>query len=150
MANGIIETLARTLMINRLDRDFSDSTIRRNMVMPIALSVLSYKSIIEALKRIAIDHDAMKKDIEKHQEVWIETIKVYAITHGIPDAYEILKKKTRGMVMTVQDLVDLIEIFPLTKNQKKECLSFCGKQVNPYPTKIVEEALRKAKKLMSL
>ena len=150
LANGIIETLARTLMINRLDSDFSDSTMRRNIVTPIALSVLSYQSIIEALKRTALDHDVIEKDIETHQEVWIETIKVYATAHGISDAYEILKKKTRGLVMTVQDLVDLIETLPLTRNQKKECLSFCGEQVNPYPSKIVEEALRKTIKLLSL
>lgn len=150
LANGIIETLIRTLMINRLDRDFSDSTVRRNIVIPIALSVLSYQSILEALKRIAVDHDAMKKDIENHQEMWIETIKVYAVTHGISNAYEILKKQTRGMVMTVEDLKNLIETLPLTKIQKRECLSFCGTRVNPYPKKIVEEAIHKAKKLLSL
>ncbi len=150
LAHGIIETLARTLMINRLDRDFSDSTIRRNIVTPIALSVLSYQSIIEALTRIGVDHDVIEKDIEKHQEVWIETVKAYAIAHGVSYAYEVLKKKTRGVVMAVQDLADLIETLPLTKNQKKECLSFCSTHVNPYPLKIVEEALRRTKQCLSL
>lgn len=150
LANGIMETLTRTLMINRLDRDFSDSTVRRNIVTPIALSVLSYQSICEALKRIEVDHDAIEKDIERHQEIWIETVKVYAVAHGISDAYEVLKNKTRGITITVQNLKDLIETLPLTKSQQKECLSFCGERVNPYPEKIVKEAIQKAKKILSL
>lgn len=144
MANGIIETLVRKLPLNRLQRDFSDSTIRRNLVMPIALSVLSYQSLEEALKRIVVDRVAMKQDLDRHAEVWMETVKTYVVMHGITDMYDRLKKETRGRTLCRADLQALIWALPLTTSEKKGLMTCCEVGYNAYPQRIVREAVKKA------
>ena len=147
VANGMIEVFARKLPVNRLQRDFSDSTMRRNIVMPMALSLLSYQSIVEALARIEVDRDAMHKDLNNHAEVWTETVKTYGITHGVVDMYDRLKKATRGRVLTQQDLPRLISSLPLNKKEQTELQSLCDGNHNPYPGRIVEEVVKRAKKI---
>ncbi|MBI3955939.1 hypothetical protein HY339_01635 [Candidatus Gottesmanbacteria bacterium] len=147
MANGIIETLARKLPINRLQRDFSDSTVRRSLVMPIALSLLSYQSIVEGLSRIAVNRAAVSLDLSTHAEVWIETVKAYGLAHGIADMYERLKKATRGKVLSQEDLQDLITGLPLKEKEKQEMRSLCDGHHNPYPGRIVAEVVGRAKKI---
>ncbi len=141
MANGVIEIFARKLPINRLQRDFSDSTLRRNLVVPLALSLLSYQSIVEGLSRVAVNRAAVNEDLATHAEVWIETVKTYGLTHGIADMYDRLKKETRGRALSQADLRRLIDGLPLHNKEKKELRALCGAGHNPYPARIVEESM---------
>ncbi len=150
MANGVIEALVRKLPINRLSRDFSDSTLRRNIVLPLAYSLLSYQSIVEALTRIEVDREAIAADIDSHQEVWLETVKAYGTVHGIVDMYERLKKETRGRVLSKNNLEKLVMELPLKKSEKVELLFLCNGRGNPYSSLIVSEAINKANNLMKL
>lgn len=144
MANGIIETLVRKLPINRLQRDFSDSTARRNLVLPLAYSVLSYQSLVEGLSRIEVNRIAIKQDLNSHAEVWIETVKTYGLKHGIVDMYDTLKKETRGRTLSHADLQALISALPLSMQEKKELMTLCDGSHNPYTSRIVDEIVRKA------
>ncbi len=150
MANGIIETFVRTLPVNRLQRDFSDSTMRRNMVLPFAYSLLSYQSIVEALDRITVDRDAIEHDRNNHAEIWTETVKAYGTVHGISDMYERVKKATRGRILSQTDLHDLIDSLPLKKKERQELISLCDGTHNPYPARIVEEVVGRAKRVIGL
>lgn len=148
MANGIIEVFCRKLSVNRLQRDFSDSTMRRNIVFPIAFSLLSYQSIGQALDRIEVDKKRIADDLDNHAEVYTETIKSYGTMHGISDMYERLKKTTRGNVLSQIDLQELITSLPLKEKEKQELKTLCnGGMHNPFPGKIVEEVITRAKKL---
>ena len=144
MANGIIETLVRKLPINRLQRDFSDSTLRRNLVMPIALGLLSYQSIVKGLSRIAVNREAMRDDLCSHAEVWVETVKTYGLMHGISDMYDRLKKETRGRTLSASDLEALISGLPLSTKEKKELINLCDGTHNPYPARIVDEIVKRS------
>lgn len=148
MANGIIEVFCRKFPVNRLQRDFSDSTMRRNIVLPIAFSLLSYQSIGQALDRIEVDKKRIAVDLDNHAEVYTETIKSYGTMHGISDMYERLKKTTRGNVLSQIDLQELITSLPLKEKEKQELKTLCngGKQ-NPFPGRIVSEVVARAKKL---
>lgn len=146
-ANGMIETLVRTLPVNRLQRDFSDSTLRRNLVLPFAYSLLSYQSIIEGLRRIKIDRTGMQEDLAKHQEAWIETVKTYGLAHGVSDMYERLKKKTRGKSFSARSFDALIQDLSLTESQKEELHTYCSYSANPYPARIVERVCKRAKRV---
>lgn len=147
MANGIIEIFCRKLPVNRLQRDFSDSTMRRNVVTPLALGFLSYQSIATALERIEVNTDAIAEDLNSHAEVWTETIKTYGAIRGIGDMYERLKRATRGRVLSKKDLQDLITGLPLKETEKQELMSICRGQENPFPARIVSEVIARAKKL---
>ncbi|MDO8452103.1 MAG: lyase family protein [bacterium] len=149
MANGIIEIFCRALPINRLSRDFSDSTIRRNLVLPLAYSLLSYQSILEGLSRTAVDRDAMKRDMEAHEEIFIETIKAFGLTHGIAGMFDILKTKTRGRILSRLDVLELIRELPLSERQKSELTDLLSTS-NPYPSSLVDEACRLGKKVISI
>lgn len=148
MANGIIEVFCRKFPVNRLQRDFSDSTMRRNIVLPIAFSLLSYQSICQAFDRIEVDKKRMAQDLDNHAEVYTETIKSYGTMHGISDMYERLKKATRGKVLSQIDLQDLITSLPLKEKEKQELKTLCnGGLHNPFPGRIVSEVVARAKKL---
>lgn len=150
MANGIFETLCRALPINRLQRDFSDSTTRRNLSIPLGLSVLSYLSIVEGLQRITVDTDAIAENLARHQEVWVETVKTFAILHGVPNAYDLLKSKTRGKTLTYDELMNVIDLLPLSKEDSRVLFEIIKKGKNPYPARIVDEAVKKANKVFKL
>lgn len=150
MANGVIELFARKLPINRLQRDFSDSTLRRNLVLPIAYSLLSYQSIVEGMNRIDIDTDAITKDVENHPEVWTETVKAYGIAHGVADMYDRLKKATRGRNVTQEDIQKFILDLPLTSREKQEVQALCDGKGNPYPARMVSEVVKRARKVIKI
>lgn len=147
MANGIIEVLIRKLPVNRLQRDFSDSTMRRNIVLPLAYSLLSYQSIVVALARIDVNRDAIDRDVQNHAEVWTETVKAYGMIHGISDMYDRLKRMTRGRVLTTPDLGEIITSLPLQESEKNELIGLCDGRKNPYPERIVEETVNRANRL---
>jgi len=147
MANGIIEIFCRKLPINRLQRDFSDSTMRRNIAFPIALSLLSYQSICQAFDRIEVNKERIAEDLKNHAEVFTETIKAYGTTHGIGDMYERLKNATRGRVLSEKDLHRILNELGLKGSEKKELMALCNENHNPYPGIIVEKVVARAKKL---
>lgn len=151
MANGIIETMARTLMVNKLQRDFTDSTIRRNVSLICAYSLLSYQSIAEGFLRLVVDKKAIAGDLSQHAEVWIEPIKLIMLESGRGDAYELLKNMTRGAVYTCDELKSVMSTLNLPENVKKRITHIIdGQSENPYPRRIVREALTRVKKLHSL
>ncbi|MBI3577646.1 hypothetical protein HY086_06425 [Candidatus Gottesmanbacteria bacterium] len=150
MANGDIETISRQLLVNRLQRDFSDSTIRRMVVVPLSLSLLSYQSIAEGLRRLTVDHEVISESLARHPEVSLEMVKVFGTTHGIADMFERLKGKTRGKNLTKDDLDALISDLPLSEKEKNQLRELLEKHENPYPGRIVDEAVVKAKKIFSL
>ncbi len=149
VANGLIETLSRTLMTNRLQRDFSDSTVRRHIVLPIASSLLSYQSLSEALRRIEIEKQVMRQDIDAHAEVFVEPLKTFLVHHGAPDVYAALKEETRGRQLNKAELSQiLVRRFPkyLTTETVKSVIGQSLK--NPYPGTIVRTGVKRAKRLL--
>lgn len=148
MANGMLEIFCRKLPVNRLQRDFSDSTMRRNIVIPIALSLLSYQSICQAFDRIEVNKERMTEDLKNHAEVFTETIKAYGTMHGIGNMYERLKTVTRGKILTEKDLYNIINELGLKDSEKQEVIALCNEHNNPYPGEIVEKVVSRAKKLL--
>lgn len=146
-ANGIIELLVRKFPMNRLQRDFSDSTMRRNIVLPLAYSLLSYQSIVEALARIDVNREAIDRDVHAHAEIWTETVKAYGLMHGIRNMYDRLKRATRGRVVSEKDLTVIVRSLPLKESEKKELLVLCNGTKNPYPARIVDETVNRANRL---
>lgn len=145
VANGIIETFARALPINRLQRDFSDSTLRRNIVLPFAYSLLSYQSVVEAFVRVRVDRAALAQDLATHAEVWIEPIKALLITSEKKDMYEQLKALTRGRAFTQQELLSALEKLPMPRQTRARIIALVQTHTpeNPFPKRIVQEAIKK-------
>jgi len=95
IANAIFEHLAAKLPISRLQRDLTDSTVMRNIGVPIAHSLLAFKSLLQGLDKLIVNVEAINHDLENNWSVVSEGIQTILRREGYPNPYEALKELTR-------------------------------------------------------
>ena len=95
IANALYEHLAAKLPISRLQRDLSDSTVLRTIGVPVAHTVIAFKSIIRGLNKLILNEDAIRKDLANNWAVVAEAIQTILRREGYPNPYEALKDLTR-------------------------------------------------------
>jgi adenylosuccinate lyase len=95
VANGILEHLAAKLPISRLQRDLTDSTVTRNIGVPLAHSLIALKSLVRGLDKLVINQTAIESDLEDNWAVVSEGIQTILRREGFPEPYEALKALTR-------------------------------------------------------
>ncbi len=95
IANAIFEHLAAKLPISRLQRDLTDSTVLRNIGVPFAHSLISFKSILKGFGKLIVNEEAIKKDLEDNWAVIAEAIQTILRREGYKNPYETLKELTR-------------------------------------------------------
>ena len=100
VANSLFIYYAQKLSISRLQRDLSDSTVRRTFGTALAHSLLAWTNLRRGLKRIAPDGEKLKAELNAHWEVVSEGAQTILRAAGKSDAYESLKERTRGRVLT--------------------------------------------------
>lgn len=123
LANSILDHLASKLLISRLQRDLSDSTAQRNIGSAFAYMSIAYQSLIKGLDKIKIDKKVLDDDLDKNQEILAEAIQTILRREQIEDAYENLKKLTRGKSLDKETLItfiDSLEVSASVKNELKE------------------------------
>lgn len=107
-SNTLLEFYIRKLPRNRLQRDLSDSTIRRSFGIAFAFSYLSWQSLEEALTRLSPQPEVMRQDLDDHWEVLVGPVLTYLRRLEYKQAYEFLVSETRGKSLTRQTYLDLI------------------------------------------
>jgi len=123
LANSILDHLASKLVISRLQRDLSDSTAQRNIGSAFAYMSIANQSLIKGLDKIKIDKKVLDDDLDKNQEILAEAIQTILRREQIEDAYEHLKKLTRGKSLDKETLItfiDSLEVSASVKNELKE------------------------------
>jgi adenylosuccinate lyase len=95
MANAIYEHLSAKLPISRLQRDLTDSTVLRNIGVPIAHTLIALKSLHKGLDKLILNEDKIKADLEANWSVVAEGIQTILRREGYPKPYEALKELTR-------------------------------------------------------
>ncbi|GAA4787610.1 adenylosuccinate lyase [Olivibacter ginsenosidimutans] len=95
LANALFEYLAAKLPISRLQRDLTDSTVLRNIGVPFAHTLIAFTSIMRGLKKLILNEEALKADLEKNWAVVAEAIQTILRREGYPKPYEALKDLTR-------------------------------------------------------
>ena len=103
VANSLFMHYAQKLTISRLQRDLSDSTVRRTFGSALGHSLVGWTNFQRGLKRIAPDEEKLKAELNAHWEVISEGAQTILRAAGKPDAYESLKEQTRGRVLTETD-----------------------------------------------
>jgi adenylosuccinate lyase len=103
IANSLFNHYAQKLTISRLQRDLSDSTVRRTFGTALGHSLMAWTSLQRGLKRIAPDEEKLKAELNAHWEVVSEGAQTILRAAGKSDAYESLKEQTRGLVLTKAD-----------------------------------------------
>jgi adenylosuccinate lyase len=95
MANAVFEHLAAKLPISRMQRDLTDSTVTRNIGVPFGHTLIGLKSLLRGLKKILLNEDALRNDLQNNWAVVSEAIQTILRREGYPNPYEALKSLTR-------------------------------------------------------
>ena len=95
VANAILEHLSSKLPISRLQRDLTDSTVTRNIGVPLAHTLIGYTSLLKGLDKLVLNRDAIKKDLEENWVVVAEAIQTILRREGYPEPFEAVKALTR-------------------------------------------------------
>ena len=128
MANGIYEHLSAKLPISRLQRDLTDSTVLRNVGVPIGHSMIGLASTLKGLGKLLLNKGKIAADLDKNWAVVAEAIQTILRREGYPKPYEALKSLTRtNDAITEESIGSFIETLNVSDEIKKEL-----KQITPY------------------
>ena len=121
LANAIFNYLSEKLPVSRLQRDLTDSTVSRNIGVPIAHSLIAYKSLIKGLNKLLLNEEAIDKDLEKNWAVVAEAIQTILRREGFPKPYEKLKELTRNNAKidkeAIQNFIQKLKVEPDVKEE---------------------------------
>ena len=96
MANALLEHLSGKLPISRLQRDLTDSTVLRNIGVPVAHILIAFQSLEKGLSKLILNEAAIQEDLENNWPVVAEAIQTILRRENYPNPYEALKELTRG------------------------------------------------------
>ena len=124
LANAVFTFLSSKLPISRLQRDLTDSTVIRNLGVPMAHSLIAYKSLLKGLDKLILNESALESDLEENWAVVTEGIQTILRREGYPNPYEALKELTRkNVVITKKDIekfIDSLKVKPGVKAELKK------------------------------
>lgn len=124
LADALLTFMSLKLPVSRLQRDLSDSTVLRNIGMPLAYGMVALASVLKGLGKIQVNLPALEKDLEEHWEVVAEGIQTILRREGYPAPYEALKALTRtGAGTSRQAIGDFIEGLDVSEDIKEELRS---------------------------
>ena len=119
--NAMFEHLSAKLPVSRMQRDLTDSTVLRNVGVPMAHTVVAFKSILKGLNKLIINLDAINEDLEDNWAVVAEGIQTILRRESYPNPYEALKALTRtNKPITKSDIRIFIEQLDVSESVKEE------------------------------
>ncbi|GGH06197.1 adenylosuccinate lyase [Mucilaginibacter phyllosphaerae] len=123
IANALFEHLAAKLPISRLQRDLTDSTVLRNIGVPVAHTLIALKSTLKGLNKLLLNETAINASLEENWAVVAEAIQTILRREAYPNPYEALKELTRTNTQvnaqTIAEFVDGLEVSDAVKNEIK-------------------------------
>ena len=123
MANAIFSHLAQKLPVSRLQRDLTDSTVLRNIGVPIGHTVVAVKSLLKGLDKLILHRESIDADLDANWAVCAEAIQTILRREEIPNAYEKLKELTRvNRQITKEDIQGFIQTLDVPDSVKEEMM----------------------------
>jgi adenylosuccinate lyase len=120
-ANAIFEHFSMKLPISRLQRDLSDSTVLRNIGVPIGHSLIAFNSLLKGLNKLIVNTEKINSDLENNWAVVAEAIQTILRREGYPNPYEALLDLTRtNQKITFESISNFIENLDLGDTVKTE------------------------------
>jgi adenylosuccinate lyase len=121
VANAIFAHLSSKLPISRLQRDLTDSTVTRNIGVPLAHTLIAFKSLLKGLDKLLLNNEAIQNDLQKNWAVVTEAIQTILRREGYPEPYEALKALTRvHSHIDRNTILEFIESLDVTQTVKDE------------------------------
>ncbi|MBO5584895.1 MAG: adenylosuccinate lyase [Bacteroidaceae bacterium] len=121
MANAILAFLSQKLPVSRLQRDLTDSTVLRNVGVPMGHMVISIQSTLKGLRKLLLNQDAINRDLDNCWAVCAEGIQTILRREAYPHPYEALKALTRtNAAITAESISNFIEGLEVPESVKAE------------------------------
>ncbi|MGE9935420.1 adenylosuccinate lyase [Butyricimonas virosa] len=124
IANAVLDHLSNKLPISRLQRDLTDSTVLRNIGVPLAHTIIAFKSTLKGLNKLIINKAAIEADLEDNWAVVAEAIQTILRREAYPNPYEALKALTRTNSKVTQasiaEFIDTLDVSAELKEQLKQ------------------------------
>jgi adenylosuccinate lyase len=128
LANALFEHLANKLPISRLQRDLTDSTVLRNLGLPVAHTLIAFRSIEKGLGKLVLNDARIYDDLDANWAVIAEAIQTILRRENYPNPYEALKELTRGQRKIDKKMLhQFIDSLQVATSLKKEL-----KQITPH------------------
>ncbi len=123
VANALLTHLSQKLPISRLQRDLTDSTVLRNLGVPISHSFIAYNSLLKGLNKLIVNEQKIKKDLNENWLIISEAIQTILRREGFKNPYELLKNLTRNNSYVGKDeIVIFINSLKIDSKTKEELL----------------------------
>ena len=124
LANALFEYLSAKLPVSRLQRDLTDSTVLRNIGLPFAHTILSFKSIEKGLNKLVLNDEKIYQDLDNNWAVVTEAIQTILRRENYPNPYEALKELSRGKKQIDQKAIhQFVDSLSISASLKKELKS---------------------------
>ena len=121
VANAILAHLAQKLPVSRLQRDLTDSTVLRNVGVPLAHIVIAVESTLKGLGKLLLNESAISNDLDRNWAVVAEGIQTILRREGYPNPYEALKQLTRtGAAIDPATIAEFIDNLNISESTKAE------------------------------
>lgn len=124
IANAIFEHLSAKLPISRLQRDLTDSTVLRNVGVPIGHTIIGFEATLKGLNKLLLNEVKFAEDLEKNWAVVAEAIQTILRREGYPNPYEALKGLTRTNTVinkqSIHDFIDTLDVSDVLKTELKQ------------------------------
>jgi adenylosuccinate lyase len=121
IANALFEHLSAKLPISRLQRDLTDSTVLRNVGVPLAHTIIAFKATLKGLGKLLLNESKIAQDLENNWAVVAEAIQTILRREAYPNPYEALKELTRtNEKITGESIANFIETLNVTEDIKAE------------------------------
>ncbi|MCF0198342.1 MAG: adenylosuccinate lyase [Bacteroidaceae bacterium] len=128
VANAVLSHLSQKLPVSRLQRDLTDSTVLRNVGVPMGHMVISIQSTLKGLRKLVLNQDAINRDLDNCWAVCAEAIQTILRREAYPHPYEALKALTRtGAGISEATIKDFIETLNVSEQVKEEL-----RQITPH------------------
>ena len=124
IANAILQFLAQKLPVSRLQRDLTDSTVLRNVGVPIGHSIIAIQSTLKGLRKLILNEEKLKEDLDDTWAVVAEAIQTILRREAYPHPYEALKALTRtNKKMTEETIHAFIQTLDVSDSVKAELMT---------------------------
>ena len=124
VANALLEGLSAKLPISRLQRDLTDSTVTRNIGVPLGHTMIAYRSTMKGIDKLLLNQEAMNADLEQNWAVVAEAIQTILRREQYPNPYEALKDLTRGKSYITKEsihaFIDRLNVNDAIKQELKQ------------------------------
>jgi adenylosuccinate lyase len=141
IANALFEQYARKLPISRLQRDLSDSTVRRTFGVALGHSLIAYASLSRGLERVEPNEAKMKDELNRHWEVVAEGAQTILRAAGVSEAYDQLKSIARGKEFTKETFDKWIESLSADESAKEKLRALSPATYIGFAEEIAKKAL---------